>query len=92
MDKGEWTPAKVLEMSGSYWGACTLHSAIKLDVFTILGGGESDIKDIARKIDADERGLSMLLNALSALKLISKTGSKYSNTPFAQCFLYKNAS
>jgi len=91
MIAGEWTPAKVLEMSGSYWGACILHSAIKLDVFTILGSEGSDIKDIARKIDADERGLSMLLNALSAMKLISKTGDKYSNTPFAQSFLSKDS-
>ena len=91
MDTDEWTPAKALETSGSYWAACTLHSAIKLDVFTILGDRQSDSKDIARRINADERGLSMLLNALSALKLISKTGNKYSNTPFGQSFLSRDS-
>ena len=91
MDTSEWTPAKILETSGSYWTACTLHSAVKLDLFTILGEGESDPKDIARKIDASQRGVGILLNALSALKLISKVGEKYSNTPFAQKFLSKNS-
>jgi len=91
MDTNEWTPAMALEASGSYWAACTLHSAIKLDVFTILGNRQSDIKDIARRINANERGLSMLLNALSAVKLISKTGKKYSNTPFGKSFLSRDS-
>ena len=91
MDTNEWTPAMALETSGSYWAASTLHSAIKLDLFTILGDRQSDIKEIARIINSDERGLSMLLNALSALKLISKTGKKYSNTPFGKSFLSRDS-
>lgn len=91
MDMNEWTPAAALEISGNYWAACTLHSAIKLDVFTILGDEQSEVKDIAGRINADERGLSVLLNALSALKLISRTGKKYSNTPFGESFLSRDS-
>jgi len=91
MDTDKWTPAKVHETSGSYWVACALHSAVKLDVFTILGDRQSDLKDIARTINADERALSMLLNALAALGLISKVGDQYSNTPFGQSFLSRDS-
>ena len=91
MDKDQWTPAMALETSGSYWAACTLHSAIKLDVFTILGDRQSDLKDLVRTINAEERGLSTLLNALSALKLVSKSGNKYSNTPFGRSFLSRDS-
>ncbi|WDN89851.1 hypothetical protein BuS5_02819 [Desulfosarcina sp. BuS5] len=91
MDTNEWTPAMALETSGSYWAASTLHSAIELDLFTILGDRQYDIEEIVRIINADERGLSMLLNALSALKLISKTGRKYFNTPFSKSFLSKDS-
>lgn len=91
MDTSQWTPAKALEISGSYWAGCTLHSAVKLGIFTALDGEQSDLKDIARKINADPRGLGMLLNALAAMKLISKVGEKYSSTPFSQKFLSKNS-
>jgi hypothetical protein len=33
----KWNPGKLIELSGYFWKTCTLHAAVKLDVFTCLG-------------------------------------------------------
>ncbi len=91
MDNQEWNPAQLLGTSGSYWKACTLHAAVKLDVFTAIGDDRLMGGDIARKLNGDERALIMLLNALTAMNLLVKTDDLYSNTPAALSFLSKNS-
>jgi len=34
MEKQQWNPGSLLQLSGQYWATCTLHAAVKLDVFT----------------------------------------------------------
>jgi hypothetical protein len=36
MANHEWNPGELLELSGYFWKTCTLHAAVKLDVFTCL--------------------------------------------------------
>src|SRR6185369_3905370 len=38
MEKSEWTIPDLLQLSGSYWGVCSLHAGVRLDVFTALNG------------------------------------------------------
>lgn len=83
MSEEEWNPGRLLEISGGYWGTCALHAGVKLDVFTAVGGGAVGIDDLALKLGAEKRGLSALLDALAAMKLLKKTGDSYSNTSAA---------
>jgi predicted O-methyltransferase YrrM len=89
MDTQEWHPGSLLELSGYFWKTCTLHAAVKLDVFTVAGDRTFTARELASKLNVDTNGLERLLNALTAMTLISKRGDKFSNTPAARNFLSK---
>jgi O-methyltransferase domain/Dimerisation domain len=91
MDRGEWNPGKLLGLSGSYWNACTLHAGVKLDIFTILGSQSLNARAIAKKVKGNIRGVTMLLNALAAMHLLTKQGDRYTNATAAQTFLSKDS-
>lgn len=86
-----WNKGALLETSGNYWKSCTLHTGVKLDIFTIIGAGNKSSEEIAIKINGDLRGVSALLNALSAMKLLNKTENRFSNTDFSKQFLSKDS-
>jgi len=91
MHDQEWNPGRLIKQSGSYWGACALHAGVKLRVFTLLDRQVRSAADVARSCNADLRGLTMLLNALSAMGLLIKDSDQYRNTPFAQDYLCEDA-
>ena len=91
MSREEWNPGRILGVSGSYWEACTLHAAVKLDLFTRLGADALASEEIAERLGGDPRGVTMLLTALAAMNLLSKRGEKYANTPEARTFLSKDS-
>ena len=91
MNTQEWNPGQILELSGYYWKTCTLHAGVKLDVFTAIGKERLTAGDVAGKLGVDRRALTMLLNALAAMGLLSKTEEMYSNTPASFAFLSKDS-
>ncbi len=92
MNNQDINPGQLLKISGNYWKACTLHAGIKLDIFTAIGSDLVASGDVARKLEVDERGMTMLLNALSAMGLLTKTENNYSNTHASKAFLSKDSS
>jgi predicted O-methyltransferase YrrM len=86
-----WNPGQLLELSGYYWKTCTLHAAVKLDVFTCLGEEQLSAEKVAKRLNASPRGTERLLNALVAMKLLIKTDDKYANSSSAGEFLSKNS-
>ncbi|NOX32468.1 MAG: methyltransferase domain-containing protein [Deltaproteobacteria bacterium] len=91
MKSFDWNPGSLLEMSGYYWKTCTLHTGVKLDIFTAIGQDTLSLNDINRKLRVDKQGLATLLNALSALELLVKKDGKYSNSPPSLTFLSKGS-
>jgi hypothetical protein len=91
MTQQDWDPGRILKTSGSYWQAFTLQAAIKLDLFTAIGSGAPALDEIATKLEADRRGLSVLLNALAAMGLLIKEGDTYANTDAAASFLTRGS-
>jgi SAM-dependent methyltransferase len=85
------TLPELLQLSGSYWSTCTLHAGVKLDVFTHLADAPLSVSQLARIIHADERGLDMLLNALTAMDLLNKEADSFRATPFSADFLSKTS-
>jgi len=83
MNKTSWTPEGLLQMSGGYWSVCALHTGVKLDLFTLLAKSAHTSAELAGPLQADDRALTMLLNALSAMELLTKKGETYRNTDFA---------
>jgi len=62
----EWNPGELLEISGFFWKTCVLQTAVKLDVFTVIGDGRRTAGEIAQKVDGAVNGVERLLNALVA--------------------------
>jgi len=83
----EWNIGRLLSVSSSYWRSSAIHAAVKLEIFTALGDGQLTVAEISAKIGAKDRGLAMLLNALTAMKLLQHGGNRYSNTDFSRTYL-----
>ena len=91
MNKEIWNAERLLRTSGSYWEACTLHTGVRLEIFTLLGNEHLTAEELARKIDVSERGVAMLLNALTAMELLVKQDNRYGNTAESKVFLIKES-
>ena len=91
MSKETWNAERLLRTSGSYWEACTLHTGVRLEVFTHLGNEQLTAERLATKIDVSERGITMLLNALTAMGLLVKHNNCYENTAESRVFLIKES-
>lgn len=87
----EMNPGKLLKISGGYWRTSTLHAGVNLDVFTMMGDEPVGADTLAKKLSADQRALTMLLNALTAMGLLQKKGETYANTPISAAFLSKQS-
>lgn len=85
----ELSLAEVFQL-GYYWETKILLTAAKLDVFSALDGRGRTAAEAAEKIGADLRALELLLNALVAIRLLTKTGDVYTNTPVASTHLVKH--
>ncbi len=88
----DWTADRLLQLSGGYWGSCALHACVKLDLFGALGKKVMGAELLAETLGADERALSMLLDAAAALGLLHKSAETYGNTPFSLRYLCKKTS
>jgi hypothetical protein len=91
MTSRQWNPGQLLELSGVFWQTCVLHTAVKLDVFTVIGGQRVGVEAVAKKINASMTGVERLLNALAAMQLLDKSAGTYANTPSVRDFLSKDS-
>ncbi len=91
MTATDWTLAELIKMSGSYWSACTLHAGVELDLFTPLAETPATAAELSAQTRLNQRGLSMLLDALTALDLLQKKDDVYSTTPFSAEVLAKTS-
>jgi hypothetical protein len=86
-----WNPGKLLELSGAFWKTCTLHAAVKLDVFSVIGDDQLSAEAIASKINGSPNGVARLLNALVAMALLEKNDEVYGNVSGSRQFLSKQS-
>lgn len=91
MEKQQWNPGNLLQLSGQYWATCALHAAIKLDVFTAIGDKHLTSGDIAQKLNVNKEGIARLLNALTAMNLLEKSDDKFSSVTAGKTFLSKDS-
>ena len=86
----EWSIGRLLSTSSGYWHSSTVHAAVKLEIFSALGDEQLTAEEVSAKIGAKERGLAMLLNALTAMGLLQHADSRYENTGFSRACLVKD--
>jgi len=86
----ELSLAEVFQL-GYYWETKILLTAVKLDVFSAIGERPRTVQDIAGRIQADEASLALFLNALVAMKLLTKEGGLYGNSSTALKHLVRHS-
>jgi len=74
----KWSIDQILELASSYQQACVLAAAADWDVFGLLSRGPARAETVAEQLNADCRAMAVLLDALSAMKLIEKKGENFS--------------
>ncbi len=72
-----WTVDAVLEMARGYQGAAVLAAAADLEVFAALAAGPATAAELSTRLKCDARGMTVLLDALTALRLLEKSGARY---------------
>ena len=77
----QWTADEVLELMRGFQAPSVLAAAAELDVFGALGGEANTAAELAAACDADVRGMTALLDALTALELLQKNADTYSGAP-----------
>ena len=90
--KQPWTADDLLSLGRSYQAAAVFAAAADLDLFDALACGALQAKELARKLRCDLRGLIILLDALVALRLLTKRGGRYSLPAGAAAFLTSDGS
>ena len=67
----EWTAADLLALSSAYWPSALVQTGVRLDLFTLLDGPAQTGRALAAATGCNERGLAMLLTALTAAELLA---------------------
>ena len=70
----ELSLAEIFQL-GYYWETKILLTAVRLDIFSVLDGKPKTAAETAARIGAHEPTLVLLLNALVAMRLLTKAGS-----------------
>ncbi len=78
-DKSGMLPDRLDQMIRAYMPSRCILTALELDIFTAVGD-RANAEQIGTRVHANARSVSMLLNALVALGLLTKNGDDYENT------------
>jgi predicted O-methyltransferase YrrM len=85
-----WTQEQLLGLGRAFQEARILLTGAELDLFTLLAPTPLSAPDIATKIGADLRPLTILLDALAAMGLLVKRKDAYQTEPSASQFLARD--
>ncbi len=85
------SPEEVLRLANNFMESRILLSAAELNLFTVLNSAPLSAQEVARRIGANSRALTVLLDALSAMGLLIKQGETYQCTNSASLFYSKDA-
>ncbi|HSA61042.1 MAG TPA: methyltransferase dimerization domain-containing protein, partial [Nitrospiraceae bacterium] len=86
----ELSLAEIFQL-GYYWETKILLTAVRLDVFSALNGKPKTVGEVAGRIGAHEATLSLLLNALVAMRLLTKEGEVCANSSAAETHLVRHS-
>lgn len=83
-------PGPLLDLLGGL-AFKAIATALKLGVFEALSDGPQTGAALAHRIDASERGTTLLLRALQAIGYIEKQGERYANTPMTAKWMVRGS-
>ena len=90
MANGRLTPAKIMQLGAGFMGSKTLLSAIELGLFTELAKGPQTLEALTARLQLHARSAHDFFDALVALGMLKRTGTRYANTLETALFLDRN--
>ncbi len=81
------TSEGIMQLGIGFWGSKTLLSAIELGLFTELAKGSLDAKALTKRLNLHPRSARDFFDALVALGMLRRIGTRYANTPDTALFL-----
>ncbi len=85
------SPELIFSLFTAYQQSAALKGAVDLELFTAIGEGNKDVKAIATRCKASERGIRTLADYLTVAGLLTKSGGNYDLTPDSAMFLDKRS-
>src|SRR5258707_8187103 len=86
-ERARLSPAVIMEDLTGAWRSRTLAAGVELDVFSQIAAGKRTVEEIAEAAAASPRGMVSLLDALTAIGYLRKTGRRYGLQPISAAFL-----
>jgi 2-polyprenyl-3-methyl-5-hydroxy-6-metoxy-1,4-benzoquinol methylase len=81
------SPAPIMQDLTGAWRSRTLVAGVELEVFRHVATGKRTVKEIAEAAGASTRGMASLLDALTAIGYLRKSGGSYALPPISAAFL-----
>ena len=85
----ELSLAEIFQL-GYYWETKILLTAVKLDLFSALNEHHRSASQLATQLSLANRPLTLLLNALVAMRVLKKEHQTFMNTDIAQRYLVRS--
>lgn len=74
----QWTVDEIFNAARAFQPACVLTAAVDLDIFSVLHNSPMTAQALAAELHTDPRATAVLLDALTALELLTKQNNTYS--------------
>jgi SAM-dependent methyltransferase len=84
-------PNVLQQLMFAYLKSALLRTAIHLELFTHIAHGQKTASALALAAGADERGVRIVADALSAIGLLTKSTGEYALTPLVEMMLVKDS-
>jgi predicted O-methyltransferase YrrM len=85
---GEANPMRVMELASAYWDSRVIHTAHRLNLFTLIEPKPLSAGELAAVTGAAERGLELLCIACCSIGLMTRDGGgRYGNTALSDTHL-----
>jgi SAM-dependent methyltransferase len=81
------SPDRIQEMMTGFWASKALFTGVELGLFNELARGPASAEVLAYRLKLHPRALERLMNSLVALRLLTKEGHRFANTPDAETYL-----
>jgi SAM-dependent methyltransferase len=78
---------RIMQLGTGFWGSKALLSAVELGLFTELAKGPLDAETLTKRLQLHPRSARDFFDALVALGMLKRTGSRYANTSETARFL-----
>ena len=85
------SPEHIFQTLNAHQQTSTLKAAIELDLFTALDEGNHRVEEIAKRLNASERGVRILSDYLTILGFLRKKDGQYSLSEDAALFLSRHS-